>query len=629
MSHDPAVPDTLGGPVASLIRIAVFFGTAALGITELLGALGLLTAGPVLLAWILTIPLAMRLLPSELERLRFGALSELIRGAPVAWGVVAVYVLGTFLTGIGSAPNSWDVLVYHLPRVEHWVDQGHLGFWPTSVDRQLWPSPWSAYAILHLRLITGGDWLAFLPSWLAYIGSILVTGLLVRSLGGSPRQVGFSALAMAALPVAILHASSAQADLPVAFWVLCVASLAINAWQNPGAFRDFRDIWWLGLAVGLAVATKGTAWLAVLPWLTLFGIAFLRNGGPGALVRPVLVGACALLILNGPHMARNVSLFGDPLGDPIVRAALQGDRLTPSWVLGNASANLSLNAGLPGDGWQGIANRTMTAFLTWLPGFDPESAFRAFGGFRVMPFSTHENGAGNPAHLLLLFVVGSMALMPLGRRWLHLLIPGLFGFLLFAAMIRWQPFGGRLQLPVLVWLPAAAAMVLSSRRTTVAFGGLLVALSASALYGNALRPLVPRGARGVFSQPRDLQYLAQRPSLGDPLRGAVEELGRSRCREVGVGAGYDFPEYLLRVEAQRQQHPIRLHYLNPPSISAGLVAASGGNPPCAVLVMSPPSGWMLPHAVADFELRYHREPVVVLSDPHWVGSGEPLPEVAR
>ena len=34
-----------------------------------------------------------------------------------------------FVTGCLYPPNTWDSLTYHLPRIEHWIQNKNLGFY--------------------------------------------------------------------------------------------------------------------------------------------------------------------------------------------------------------------------------------------------------------------------------------------------------------------------------------------------------------------------------------------------------------------------------------------------------------------------------------------------------------------
>lgn len=276
-----------------MIRISLTVGAAILLTTELFGALGILSAIPVLLAWTALLSLAVvRMRKDGFAIHPFSPSKVPPSKDPVArflWILVAVLLIGTLITGFFSAPNAWDALTYHLPRVERWAEQGTLQFWPTSVDRQLWLSPWTEYAMLHLRLLTGSDRLVALPSWASYLGCVWVSAGVVRRLGGTARQAAFGALVSATLPVAILHASSARTDLPAAFWVLCTAALVLEVWLAREEKHDWRSAAWIGLAASLAVATKGTVWLALVPWLAWYAGALWRAGRWRSLGRAALV----------------------------------------------------------------------------------------------------------------------------------------------------------------------------------------------------------------------------------------------------------------------------------------------------------------------------------------------------
>lgn len=71
------------------------------------------------------------------------------------------------VVSVAAAPNNWDSMTYHLPRVAHWQAQGSVTFYATSIDRQLWMAPLSEFAAMHLMTLSGGDVLANLVQWAA------------------------------------------------------------------------------------------------------------------------------------------------------------------------------------------------------------------------------------------------------------------------------------------------------------------------------------------------------------------------------------------------------------------------------------------------------------------------------
>ena len=599
-----------------MIQLSVALGAAMLLTTELLGALGILSPVPLLLVWAgLLIVLVVRMRrPGGFTLPSFSRITDPV--ARLCWLGVAVLLLGTLVTGMLSAPNAWDSLTYHLPRVERWAEQGTLQFWPTSVDRQLWMSPWTEYAILHLRLLTGGDRLAALPSWAAYLGCIGVTASLVRLFQGTDRQVAFGALVSATLPVAVLHASSTQTDLPAAFWVLCTAALILEVWL--GKKPDWRGATWIGLAAGLAVATKGTAWLALAPWLALYAGALWRAGRFPALGRAALMGLATMILLDGPTFLRNAGLFGDPLGDPSARQSLQLTPLTPGSAIANLLANASLHLGVPwsrGNLWltDGVLDLQRS-----LLGVDPGALFPYFGGFHVGAFSTHESLAGNPMHLGLVLVVVVMLLL---KKWrpapavLAWCVAGLAGLLIHGVLIRWQPFGARLQLPVLVWLAPVAGIMIRGRTAVLLTGALLLLAAIPALLANNLRPLLPMETGSILGGSREDQYFAERRELERPIDRALADLRAAGCEEVGLSAGYDAPEYLLRALARIRGQALRLRYVSPVGPAAGIEEPRNKGTACAIIVLNPPPGWTIPSEAGGMRVMWKDGPVALLLRP--------------
>ena len=71
-----------------------------------------------------------------------------------------------------------------------------------------------------------------------------------------------------------------------------------------------------GAALGLALATKGTSYVYAAGFGVVFVIVAISGLGTRVLPRLAVAGVCALA-LNGGYFARNVDLFGAPLGPGI------------------------------------------------------------------------------------------------------------------------------------------------------------------------------------------------------------------------------------------------------------------------------------------------------------------------
>ena len=131
-----------------------------------------------------------------------------------ALGAVLLVIGGaTLLIAILCPPGTWDSQSYHLPRIEHWIQDGSLAFYRTAIDRQLTMPGLAELLILQLRLLSGGDRLDNLIQWFAGAGAVYLVGRIARALGGSRRGVAFARVVATTLPIGILESSSTQNDL--------------------------------------------------------------------------------------------------------------------------------------------------------------------------------------------------------------------------------------------------------------------------------------------------------------------------------------------------------------------------------------------------------------------------------
>ena len=272
-----------------LLRSAVFLGTAALVLTEVLSPFHLLSRWPLAVAWLLAVVAWTRLAPRAAVKWRFRPVEAGFAAIIAAIGGVVA------LTAILSPPNSADAMAYHLPRVVYWAQSGSVAFFPTPYLNQIMLQPLAEYLMLHTYLLTGGDRLINLIAFAAYAGSIVGVSAVAGAFGLNTRSQAWAALFCATLPNAILQASGAKNDFLLAFWLVCAVYFAVR-----------RDALWLALSAALALATKGTAYLFLPPLLVYAAVVLPR--------RQLAWIAGAICVLNGPQYARNLQLSGSPLG---------------------------------------------------------------------------------------------------------------------------------------------------------------------------------------------------------------------------------------------------------------------------------------------------------------------------
>ncbi|MBM7083006.1 phospholipid carrier-dependent glycosyltransferase [Micromonospora humidisoli] len=570
------------------------------------------------------------------------------RGERLLAGTVLAVVLTELVVALLAEPNNFDSQTYHLPKVEHWVAQGSLEFWPTAIHRQVTIPPGAEYLLLHLRLFTGGDALHNLVQWAAGLGCLLVATRITAQLGGGRRAQLLTAFLLATTPMVALQATSTQTDLVAAAWAACAATLVLDGLRRRAGLTDALA---LGAATGLTALTKTSGLIAVGPLLLLWGLAQLRlavrpdgvtadpagralgrsrsdptdrPGPSGARQVARTVGGSLLVVLVaatvvGPFLARETAEFGHPLGPPRLRESIPMERHDPAAVLVNA-----LRIGHTAFDTPLAPLRAGTAEVIMdgsrAVGVDPQDRAITFGRevFPVPSWYPDEDRVAFPLAGALA-LVGAVVALARPRR----LVPGRSGALrayagvvvgavvLHTAMIKWQPWGNRLLLYALVlavplaglWVDAVLRRRAGTGRRSVAAGLVVTVLATSALAGVlALSYGFPRrlvGAGSVFTTGEwDTRFL-RRPQWADEFRWAASAVRASDARRIGLVQQNDNWEYpwwlLLRADDGRSPDLVALQSVlpdRPPAdpTSVDAIVCTGPRTQCARLV---PAGWTI------------------------------------
>jgi hypothetical protein len=537
---------------ASFLAAALTWGVLVAALTEGLSLFGLLTRTALAVGW---------------AAAALGAAVVALRARPAvrfAWSwpgwLAALFAAGaavslavTLAVALAAPPNTHDSLTYHLARVAHWAQEGSVAFYPTHCPRQLHMPPWAEYAVTHLLLLAGGDRPANLVQWFSTLGTVLGVSLLAARLGGGPRGQAFAALFCATLPMGILQASSTQNDAVVAFWLVCLAYHVLRLHERPA----WGNALGAGASLGLALLTKGTAYLFAAPFVAWAGAAWLLRQPARRAWAPLGLAGLLVLALNLPHWGRNWRLCGAPLGPGAEnggRFVYRNEVVSAATLASNLLRNLGLHLRLPSVRLSGAVERRLAALHRRL-GLDPDDPRTTWAAlpFRLTydtpqeqeRYARHEDHAANLPHLLLVGLSAAAGL------WGGLRRPGraallaaavLVAFLLFCLLLRWQPWHARLHLPLFaLCAPLVARGLERWRPAAVAAAGFLLAWAGPFLVHNALRPVLGEGS--VFRVPRRVQYFAARPDLLGPYFEATALLRDHSCRAVGWVGDEESCEY--------------------------------------------------------------------------------------
>jgi hypothetical protein len=244
-----------------LIRAALVFGAIVLSATEALSLFDAITAFAVTALW-LALGVGSGVAAISV-RVRDGRAGDKKAGGarapiPLIPAAACATILGlTLLTAIVAPPNYPDSMTYHMSRVAHWVQARSVDWYPTGDSRQNYQMPFAEFVILHLQLLSGGDRWANLVQWGSFLLSGVLVSLVLRELGQPARVQWAGTIIAFTVPMAILQASGAQTDLVVSLWLL---GFLFYLWRTMSD-RSWQSPIFCGLALGLALATKGTAYL--------------------------------------------------------------------------------------------------------------------------------------------------------------------------------------------------------------------------------------------------------------------------------------------------------------------------------------------------------------------------------
>ncbi len=586
------------------LRGLVLFGIAQAAITELLSAFSLLRRGPLILCWMFVIAIA--LIAAWKQRFRFT--TPTLTFDLVVWicsASIAVVLALTAVAAAFSPPNSADAMAYHLPRVVYWAEQASVRFFPTQYFNQIMLQPFAEYTMLHIYLLSGGDGLINLVQWFASLGSMLGVSAVARMFGAKPGGQAIAALFCATIPAGILASSGAKNDYWLAMWLIAAVYFTLRFTES----RRLADAWFLGAALGLALLTKATAYL-FLPW-PLAAMLFMRAG---RYQRRLAASASIAFALNAPQYFRNYELSGSILGFD----SAQGDGFfrwrneTFGWkeTASNVLRNLSDQLGARSDAWnQGIYRTVVGAHRRLgIDVNDPRTTWR-WSSFVAPRNANHEADAPNRWQLAILLAVFCVLMWRAlhGRDRQRLVYALALGaaFLAFCFYLKWQPFLGRLLLPLFV-LGAPLASVIGEIKQPVSRW--LVPLAACvflmsnarlALQENWVRPL--KGPRSVLRTSREVQYFADmsqwdnRPSYEK----AVDILVNANCATVGIDITNLQLEYPLQALLRERNPGVRFVHTGVANASAKYRQPVDGAP-CAIACLNCASDAARLQLYADF-----------------------------
>lgn len=499
-----------------------------------------------------------------------------IKSIPKFYAILTVFVyLAILIIALNSPPNTYDSLTYHMARIAHWIQNGSVAFYPTSVLRQLYQPPLAEYAILHLQLLSGNDYFANLVQWLSLVGCGAAVSLILAEFGKDLKTQFFGVVLTATLPGAIVQGSSTQNDLVASFFIVSF----FYFWLRAVKLNNFKPFIWTGITLGLAMLTKATSYLFCFPIGLFFTVVhFLtlkKSVERKRFIKQIAVVLMIAFALNFGHYARNFALFGAPItsGDDEVR----NKGLTAKILLSNLARNYAVNLGSKSEKLKIAAEEGMKRTFgdelknpnsTWL-----ENEF-------AVNYSTHEDLAGNFVHILLITIglIFIFFVRDSEKKYVYGLFFTIFlGFLLFSALLKWQIWAARLQLPLFMLGCVLVAFIVSKIKLKIAIPLTIISFVVAWSYIFHAEPRRVLGNNNEFvlnSMNRQQKLFKNLPDAEPLFVEAVEFVKKQNPAPESIGLhidynDFDYPFWLM-FKRDFRANP-QIYHVGVPNISSKLV----------------------------------------------------------
>lgn len=598
---------------SSVLSAAVSWGVIVSLATEIFSLLRLLTFGWVLALWLLiNVSLGWiyyRLIQLGKRSLHLPNIPQITPVSLVLLAGVTFIIATVTVIAIVTPPNNWDSMTYHMARVVHWIQNHSLAHYPTYYSAQLVHPPFAEVVILHLQILTGGDRFANLVQVFSMIGGVIGASLIAKQLGADKRGQIFATVFCATLPMGILQSSSTQNDYVVCFWLVCLAHFVLLTlpYKNPPT----RLVLSIGASCGLAIFTKSSGYIFAFPfmvWLFVWYVNQLR----WKMWKPAAMVAAIFFSINIGHYLRNFDLYRNPIATAEYSVEYKIEIYSLPTFISNIIRNLSLHTDIVRHlGLQGLITPftgILTKLMRIVHGFlgvnmtdsritHPPNSYNGVPGL-----SFDENVAGNPLHLLLIFIAIAIFIfyrkLRINKEIIAYILSVTAGFLLLCWMLKLQPYQSRHHLSLFVLAGAFVGTVFSkvwNRHLVTFLAVILLVTSMQFVFNNKYRPIVAQN--NIFNTSRNELYFTNRPKLVKPFFEATDFIKTTNCADIGLSLGAE-----KSPSAQYWEYPIWIllnknngdlikfgHIVNSANLSAVKSQVYPHNQfnPCAILAIRP------------------------------------------
>ena len=304
-----------------------------------------------------------------------------------------------------------------------------------------------------------------------------------------------------------------------------------------------------------------------------------------------------ILLFNIGHYLRTYQTFGNPISNDL-NWKTTNEIFNFQSVASNVVRNISLNLTLPNSKINSGTREIVQNIHDFLK-IDVDDSKTTLGDDYFIHFSLYETRASNTLHF---FVIVFCILIMMYRKknfdskLLHFLSCIGLCFLIFSALLKWQPWGNRLLLPIFILFSPIIGIILSqlkSRFVRYWISILIVIYSIPYLVMNDSRPLVARVVPEkssfkiykpyIWNNDRDFLYFTAMTEEYKPFKEISEIINKSKCKAIGLISDEGGFEYALWVLLKKNNERPKIYYLDVQNQSSKLSKNFFYNKPCAII----------------------------------------------
>ncbi len=482
-----------------------------------------------------------------------------------------VVLLLTLFMSLFTVTNNGDSMIYHLPRVLHWLQDGSVNYYYVQDSRQIFSPMLSEYTLLHIFALLGSDIFFNLLQWFAYaIAAIFLYAIFLQlDISRQARLVGV--LLFLTMPMAIAQSMTTQVDLLGTMWVVIFVYLMIDLEKKEVLSFGGTSVFEMCMAagcVGLAYITKTNACIPMALICLWFLICKLKKREKvvnlfGFVMIAAVVAACMVL----PGLVRNYMYQGTFFSSEFSEKVLI-QTMNPRYIFVNIYKNVSMelmqyllvdaDSNILRFG-EMLAGRLRININDPLIGYGDNDYFST-GTASYYYF--HHDHASNPlvmtmailSLIYLLIVAIKSKGKDVSNKVMGLSVAVSFGFLVLTAVIRWQPWVTRLLLPSQVLLIIPIVYALQIIFSKIQLKEFIVGLIMMAVFITSINPImfnirVPM--KNLFTaENRTELYFYYHEEEYEGYKAVIDEISTQGYHNIGLGTLHF--EYVLWKELRER-----------------------------------------------------------------------------